>query len=508
MAINFNNIPDSVRTPGIYVEIDNSRALKGLYANPHKALIVGHRNTLAYPAIGTKPGETLVAVTRESYAEGYFGAGSEIARMIEKFKKNNPNTELYAIALSTGTTTPNEWSMDVSRVMAANGNSTNGGGNYYLMINGVLVSTVLTSAWSATDVHSAIKTAVNSIDSLPVVASVSTSTLLFSAKNSGTNGNYVDIRDAKDYYNWISYPSAFSATYNISIHNNSVGAGNLTVSSVWSIIEDEQFHYIIHPFRDTTNLTSLEDELDDRWDPLENVPGIAITAADDTQANLTTLGNSRNSPYSVICGVYDSPTDGAEIAAALGAVAAKNLNNDPARPLHCLELKGVLAPPVANKFTRSERDILLYDGIATLINDPTNSKLLIERMITTYQTNATGARDASYLDATTLATLMEIRYQFETRMKLRFLSPRYKLAGDTVTVFPGSYMVTPSVIKGEIISLFAQLRDAGLIEDLDDFKTNLIVEIDSSDPNRVNCLLAPNLVNQFMILAGKIEFIL
>ena len=37
--ISFNNIPDTIRTPGAYVEIDNSRALKGLIQNPHKVLI-------------------------------------------------------------------------------------------------------------------------------------------------------------------------------------------------------------------------------------------------------------------------------------------------------------------------------------------------------------------------------------------------------------------------------------------------------------------------------------
>jgi len=36
--ISFNNIPNTTRTPGNYNEIDNSRALKGLVANPHKVL--------------------------------------------------------------------------------------------------------------------------------------------------------------------------------------------------------------------------------------------------------------------------------------------------------------------------------------------------------------------------------------------------------------------------------------------------------------------------------------
>lgn len=506
MAIQFNNIPDSIRTPGVYVEIDNSRALKGLYANPHKALIIGAMLT------GTKSETTLVPITKASLAEGYFGAGAEITRMIESFKDNNPNTELYAIAMGCGTA-ENYWSINPSGAFAV-ASECNGPGTYYLMINGVNVSTTLTSGWSKTDVCSAIKDEVSAITSLPVTASVAgagaakTSHLILSAKNSGVNGNYIVVRD--NYYDWISYPSAFSTTA-VSITNNSTGAGSFTLSGAWAIIDNEQFHYIIQPSVEATDLTSIEDELEDRWGPLEDLPGIGIAAMGGTQSTqsvCTTKGNSRNSPYNVITGMYNSPTDPAEIAAALGAVAAKYLNNDPARPLHYLRLKGVLPPKVDDRFTRTERDILLYDGIATLVTDSTGGKVLIERLITTYQKNAAGVVDYSYLDANTLATLSEIRYQFKTRMVNNYIVPRYKLADDGTTVYPGSYIVTPTIVKASIIALFAELENKGLIENLDDFKENLVVERDESDVNRCNVLLPGDLVNQFRILAAKLQFIL
>jgi len=47
-----------------------------------------------------------------------------------------------------------------------------------------------------------------------------------------------------------------------------------------------------------------------------------------------------------------------------------------------------------------------------------------------------------------------------------------------------------------------------LIENLDDFIDNLIVERDISDVNRINVLLSPDLINQFRVLAGQIQFIL
>ncbi len=95
MTITFNNIPTTQRTPGVAVEVDNSRALKGLVANPHKVLVLGQSNG------GTASANTLQLISRENTAAGYFGAGSLLDRMCRKFKLNNPNTELWAMALAS-----------------------------------------------------------------------------------------------------------------------------------------------------------------------------------------------------------------------------------------------------------------------------------------------------------------------------------------------------------------------------------------------------------------------
>ena len=95
MSITFANIDDTVRTPGAWAEVDSSRALQGLVTNPHKALIIGQK--ISAGSIDT---DTLVAITRDNLADGYFGPGSMLARMCNVFKENNPNTELWALAIS------------------------------------------------------------------------------------------------------------------------------------------------------------------------------------------------------------------------------------------------------------------------------------------------------------------------------------------------------------------------------------------------------------------------
>jgi len=500
MAITFNNIPDSIRTPGGYIEVDNSRALKGLTQNPHKVLIVGQK-----VSAGTADSDTLMAITRDNLADGYFGAGSVLARMCNVFKDNNPNTEMFAMAIGSGIA-GTAASAEIQCSGALAGATASGAHTWYLMGNGIALDIAITSGMSGQGLASKIASAVNSTSALPFVATVSGGDVGFSAVNSGTLGNYLNIR--ANYYAGQSTPSAFSGDP-IASHYDSFAAGatDPDLGDVWAVIDGEQFHYIIQPWITATALTEIESELDDRFLPLEDLQGHGFAVVRGTQASCTTLGNSRNGKHNTIMGAYDAPQAPEEWAAALGAVAAWNLNIDPARPLHFLKMKGILPPPVENRFVRSERDTLLYDGIATYIVD-SGGNVLIERCITTYQSNALGLPDPSYLDVQTLATLSEIKYQYKTRMINRFIIPRFKLADDTFPVQPGTFVATPKTVKQETIALFTLLRDQGLIENLDDFIDNLVVERDAADVTRVNVLLPPDLINQFRLLAGQIQFIL
>jgi phage tail sheath gpL-like len=505
--ITFNNIPDTIRTPGTYVEIDNSRALQGLVANPHKVLIIGE----GIVGEGNKPLLTLEAITRDNLADGYFGVGSPLARMCNFFKENNPNTELYAIRVSGGTTQASA-RINFSVLLSHAGAVSTNNEVVKMLLNGKKAHVTLTSNWSAEDIGSAFETLINGDSTYGFTATrpsgVAGSNFLdISCVFSGELGNYADVRF--NYYEGESWPTCFDSVININsvVSGFEGGVGNPDIGDVWAIVANEQFQHIIQPYIDSGNLTEIEDELEDRFKPLEDKAGHGYTCVRGTQASCTFLGNQRNSPHNTMMGVYDSPTSPEEWAAALGAQAAGKLENDPARPLHYVTLDGVLPPPQVNRFTQTERDILLYDGIATYIVDGAGN-VLIERSITTYQTNAAGVIDPSYLDIQTLFTLIEIRYQFKARMLTRFIIPRFKLADDTFPVRTGSYVVTPKTIKQEIIALFTELQEAGLIENLQEFIDNLIVERDSADRNRVNVLLPPDLINQFRILAAQIGFIL
>jgi phage tail sheath gpL-like len=128
----------------------------------------------------------------------------------------------------------------------------------------------------------------------------------------------------------------------------------------------------------------------------------------------------------------------------------------------------------------------------------------IKRESTTYQKNLYGQGDDAYELVPTLATLAALfrsqRYAITSKY------PRHKLADDGTRFGVGQAIVTPKIIKAELISQYLQDEFLGRVENLTAFKQNLIVERAVDDPNRVNVLYPPDLINQLRIFAVLAQF--
>lgn len=123
-----------------------------------------------------------------------------------------------------------------------------------------------------------------------------------------------------------------------------------------------------------------------------------------------------------------------------------------------------------------------------------------------YQKNSWGMADPSYLDVQTPATLGYWRYVVRSRITQKF--SRHKLADDGTRYGQGQAVVTPSVIRAEIIALHGELEEKWLLENLATFKDGLVVERNKDDRNRLDVLAPPDLVNQFRVFAMQTRFIL
>jgi phage tail sheath gpL-like len=128
----------------------------------------------------------------------------------------------------------------------------------------------------------------------------------------------------------------------------------------------------------------------------------------------------------------------------------------------------------------------------------------VERAITTYQTNAFGDPDNSYLDSETMHTIAYVIRDLRTRITSKY--PRHKLASDGTRFGAGQAVVTPSVIRAELIAAYRKLERKAIVENAELFAENLIVERDEDDPNRLNVLFPPDLVNQLRVFALQNQF--
>jgi phage tail sheath gpL-like len=84
--------------------------------------------------------------------------------------------------------------------------------------------------------------------------------------------------------------------------------------------------------------------------------------------------------------------------------------------------------------------------------------------------------------------------------------PRHKLADDGTRFGPGQAIVTPGLIKAELVAEYRVDMFNGLVENIAAFKANLIVERDINNPNRVNVLYPPDLINQLRVFAVLAQF--
>jgi phage tail sheath gpL-like len=271
---------------------------------------------------------------------------------------------------------------------------------------------------------------------------------------------------------------------------------------------EKQFEYVALPYTDSTSLNAWEMEygFEDvgRWGWRRQLYGHIFAARRDTYPNLLSFGNTRNSGVTSVMGMeMTMPSAVFDVVAAYTAKAQRALTNDPARPLQTLSLNTVKLAPLQSRFDTIEINSLATNGVATQKAGSDNQPM-ISRETTTYQLNLYGFRDDAYELVTTLATLARlIRNQ---RHAITSKYPRVKLADDGTRFGPGQAIVTPGIIKGELIAEYVQDEWDGLVENLQAFKANLLVERDPNDPNRVNVLYGPDLINQLRIFAVLAQF--
>ncbi|MFH0298356.1 phage tail sheath C-terminal domain-containing protein [Bradyrhizobium sp. 31Argb] len=495
MPISFANIPANIKIPLYWVEVDPSMA--GLPSINLRALMVG-----IMTADGDAEPDVPIPIGSQAQADMRFGQGSELSRMFMAYFNNNFANEVWGLPLA-----------EPVGAAAATGTITvvkvpDEAGTIHLYIAGTHVPVNVHTTDTVDNIASAIEAAINADDTLPVTAAVAAGVVTLTAMWKGILTN--DITVSLNYFG-ARGGEKLPVGIEITLPTNGLltgGVGTPDFDDAISAMGETPFEYVAMPYTDTNSLFEWDQEFgftdQGRWGFERQLFGHVFSAKRGTYSDLLLFGLTLNSGVESIMGFeVGSPSPCFEWAAAYAAKAQRALVNDPARPLQALSLNRVRAAPFHEQFDFVELNSLASSGIA-IQKLGGDKQPMIAREQTTYQLNLYGQTDDTYELVTTLATLAKLLRNQRHAITSKF--PRHKLANDGTRFGPGQAIVTPGIIKGELIAQYQQDMWSGLVEDLRNFKRHLLVERDPDNPNRLNVLYPPDLINQLRIFAVLAQF--
>jgi phage tail sheath gpL-like len=471
--------------------------MAGLPSINLRALLVGIKTTA-----GAAPADIPLPIGSQAQADAAFGQGSELSRMFTAFYANNFANEVWGLPVA-----------EPIGGVAASGTITfttppTAAGTVDFYIGGVHVPVNVATTDTVTTMAAATAAAINAMDELPVTASAAVGVVTLTCLWKGILGN--DITVQMNYYGTRGgeiTPPGLAVTLPAT-GQLAGGTGTPIFTNAILNMGEEPFEYVAMPYTDSTSLAAWNQEYGftdtGRWGWQRQLFGHVFSAKRDTYSNLITFGGTVNSGVESIMAVeVKAPSPVFEWTAAYVAKAQRALINDPARPLQALTLNEIKAATINNRFKFSELNSLASTGFA-IQKIGGDGQPMIARENTTYQLNLYGQPDDAYELVTTLATLAKLLRNQRQAITSKY--PRHKLANDGTKFGPGQAIVTPGIIKGELVAQYSQDMFSGLVEDLTNFKAHLIVERDPDNPNRVNVLYPPDLVNQLRIFAVLAQF--
>ncbi|WCG83811.1 phage tail sheath C-terminal domain-containing protein [Pectobacterium sp. A5351] len=468
--VEFYEIGSSIRKPGKYFEFNTRLAVRTLPSNQQKVLLVAQMLSS-----GTATPLNAVNVFSDEEAATLFGRGSMAHLMAAEAIGCNSYLQLQVIGVSdAGAATAATGALTLTGTATASGTLS-------AFVGVTRVDVAVSADDTAATVAAALNTAIAQKTVLPVTATVTAGVVTLTAKNKGLAGNDITLRIA-------------STTTGLTAAATSMTGGDIDpdIAPALAAVFAAGHNIIVSPYATQTALTALRTHLDNVSDPLEQRGAIGVAGWPKSLSTGSTLASSINNGRITAGWHNGSVKTPAQIAAAYAAVIASE--EDPARPLNTLAMNTLDVTALSARPGRNEQENALYNGLTPFEIGP-GDKVQIVRAISTYTKNADGVDDVSLLDITTIRTLDYVRKACRERVTLRF--PRDKLSSRT-----------PDRVRSELLDVLYKLEELGIIENVDAYKDQLIVERDSQDVNRLNARIPADIVNGLHVFAGRIDLLL
>ena len=289
MAISFNNIPNNIKVPLFYAEVDSSAA--NTIQDSGASLII------AYPLEdSTIERNKLIIMPTADHAKKLAGRGSQLSRMVEAYRNIDNFGELFVIAVDEPTAGSN-----ASGTIQISGTAEETG-TLSLYIGNSKIQSRVTVTDTAEAIANGLNNTINANPDLPVMASVSNSTITLTAKHKGLSGN--DISLCFNYYGTIGGEETPDGL-NIVITQMNGGTGTPDLTPVIAAMGDKLLDFIAFPFNDLSSLATFNHEMDDtkgRWSFVRQLYGHVYTAKKGDLSELVEFGDKLNYQHITVAG--------------------------------------------------------------------------------------------------------------------------------------------------------------------------------------------------------------
>ena len=460
-ALAFKYFPSQLWRPaGVNAEFDASQA--NTATQNQRAAIIGQ-----ITSSGTATANTAFQAYSQTQVNGLCGINSMAALKYAAYRLLDPFGEVWigALADASGGTAATANILFTGPAAAA--------GTLALYLMGVSIPVAVNQGDSATAIAANVVSAITGaigVCCAAVVDGTTASKVDLTALHKGLALNDIDIRfNYKGAQNGEVTPPGVGFT----VTAFSGGTTNPTLTTLLSNLGIMPFDYIDLPYTDSASLNAVAAFLSDasgRWSAEIGLYGHVFAAYRGTFSARTTFGVSRNDQHATILGFYNSPTPAWLEASDWTAAHVIRLRVNPAQGVSTQPLN-LLPPPIADQDTPGERNTLLFDGISTFTVSP-SGQCLIDRSITTYQQNASGQPDNSYLNTNLLFQAMYAARYISAQMTSQFIVPGKILVANGTIIPPGSPATTPAAMLASVVGIYAYLASIFVVQNVRQFAAN------------------------------------
>ena len=487
--ITFEGISQNSRASGVFVEEKNvQRSFASLVA-PQIILILGQYNSGKSPTVNVP-----VRIYNKEEAWDKYGRGSLLSRLAEKvFLGNKGNTEVWTCPLADdGSGVPSDAEIAISGTASASGTLT-------VTIGDRIISIAVASGATATNTATALANAINADLDCMFTASASSGDVTLTSRHDGAFGN--------DYQVFVNprITDSTPAGLTVAVTQTANGATNPSITTALGNMGDKFYTVIVCPYNDATSTTALKTTGESRILPSVKRPFISFVGFNKNKADYITALGSLNTEFICTVPTFETLyTPSFELVAEIAGNFARIQLATPNRPVKEIGLAGVSCKPNFVNFSYSEKNDVVLAGGSWFKVSPEN-ECIIGDLVTTRTTNSSGGAIEDWRFAETLANLQTKIYSLDQL----FNSSKYLQAivvdDDSITNL--SYVVRPKSVKQDIIKLIDELwMPLALSKQRDDIVENVVTEINSSNPTRIDCYIPDIMAAGLRIVAVRYEW--